>query len=88
MTYKVVLSPGAIRSLNKLPLRVVDAVLAFLEGSLAEKPHRVGNVLGDDLEGVHNARRGACRVLYEIDEDARSVIVTRVAHRAHIYRGP
>jgi mRNA-degrading endonuclease RelE of RelBE toxin-antitoxin system len=37
-------------------------------------------------KGVHSARRGAFRVLYEIDDGVRLVTVFRVEHRAGVYR--
>jgi len=31
-------------------------------------------------------RRGSYRVIYEMDDDARRVVVLRVDHRADVYR--
>ncbi|MBP2477398.1 prevent-host-death family protein [Crossiella equi] len=39
-----------------------------------------------DPEGVHSARRGAFRVLSEINDAQRLVTVLRVEHRAEVYR--
>ncbi len=71
---------------DKLPENVATAVLEFMTGTLLENPHRVGNPLRQELEGAHSARRGAFRVLYEIDDDRRLVTVLRVEHRADVYR--
>ena len=86
MKWAVGLSSAAIRSLDRLPPRVVPAVIEFLYGPLAENPHRVGKPLRDDFAGTHGARRGPYRVLYEIDEADHSVTVTRVAYRGDAYR--
>lgn len=56
-------------------------------GPLADNPHRVGKPLRDDFAGVHSARRGSYRVLYEINDADHMVTVIRVAHRADAYRG-
>ena len=42
--------------------------------------------LARELAGYHSARRGAYRVVYRIDEPARTVHVVRIDHRADVYR--
>lgn len=51
-----------------MPEKVRAAGYAFLFGSLAENPWRVGKPLVGEFAGVHSARRAEYRVLYEIDE--------------------
>ena len=86
MTWRVVLASAAQRDLNRLPPRVVPAVLEFCAGLLAENPHRVGKPLGGELVGLHGARRGDYRVLYRIVEADETVLVVRISHRASAYR--
>lgn len=62
------------------------AVLDFLIGPLVENPHRVGKALLGELAGVHSARIGAYRVVYEVDATDRVVRVIHIDHRADIYR--
>lgn len=75
-----------MRSLDRLAPRVLPAVVEFLYGALAENPARVGKPLRGSFEGLLSARRGDYRVLYELDDDTRRVLVHRVAHRADAYR--
>ena len=85
--YDVRVTPPAARSLYRLPLRIAEAVLRFLEGPLAENPYRVTKPLGNELAGMRTGYIGvAFRVLVSIDDDERIVFVRRVAHRADIYR--
>jgi mRNA interferase RelE/StbE len=86
VTHAVGLSSPAIRSLDALPPRVAAAVVAFVFGTLSDIPHQAGKPLRGRLTGLHSARRGDYRVLYEIDDDAMTVTVVRVAHRTHAYR--
>ncbi len=86
MSWTVVLSAAAIRTLDSVPPRVLPAVIEFLYGPLARDPHRVGKPLRDDFAGLHSARRGSYRVLYEIDDDRGTVTVIRIAHRSSAYR--
>lgn len=62
------------------------AAVEFLVGPLLENPHRVGHELKRELAGVWSARRGAYRILYEIDDDVHEVRVLDIAHRADVYR--
>jgi mRNA interferase RelE/StbE len=39
-----------------------------------------------ELSGLWSARRGAYRVVYEIDDERHTAVVLRIAHRADIYR--
>ncbi len=55
-------------------------------GPLIDDRQRVGGALRRELEGLHSARRGAYRVVYEIDDQASTVIVLRIDHRSTIYR--
>ena len=55
-------------------------------GALLENPDRVGGPLQRELADLRSARRGAYRVIYEIDEAGRLVIVHRVDHRTTVYR--
>jgi len=67
--------------------KLVDAVLAFIAGPLADNPMRVTKPLTGELAGKRSGYVGiAFRVLVEIDETRRIVWVLKVAHRADVYR--
>ncbi|MBX8690607.1 addiction module toxin RelE [Mycobacterium vulneris] len=76
----------ARRDLDKLPPRILGAVIEFAFGDLAREPRRVGKPLGRELTGQHSARRGPYRVLYRIDDESNTIWVHRIDHRANIYR--
>lgn len=85
--YDLQVSASAVRMIqHKLPESVASAVIEFITGTLLDNPYRVGKSLRYELEGVHSARRGAFRILYEIDDNRREVTVLRVEHRADVYR--
>jgi mRNA interferase RelE/StbE len=85
-SWNLVVAGPVRRAICRLPAKVAVAVLNFLVGPLVENPRRVGKALRGDLEGLHAARVGAYRVVYEIDEEARIVRVLFVDHRADVYR--
>jgi mRNA interferase RelE/StbE len=77
---------AAERPLGRLPERVAAVVVEFVVGPLLDNPQQVGHPLQRELEGLWSARRGAYRVVYEIDDEKRTVVVLRVEHRADVYR--
>ncbi len=84
--YGLLVTPPAQRALDRLPERVAAAIAELLTGDLLAAPRRVGKSLRRELAGIWSARRGSYRVLYEIDEEKKRVVVLRVDHRADIYR--
>ena len=86
MSYEVEITPEGLRHLNRLPNKVRAAVVETILGSIAENPRRAGKALRGELEGLYSARRGEFRVIYEIDEGRRVVLVHRAQHRRNAYR--
>ncbi len=85
--FTVRITASAGRAIARMDPKVVDAVLAFIDGPLTDNPMRVTKPLTGELEGKRSGYVGiAYRVLIEVDEDQRTVWVIRVAHRADAYR--
>jgi mRNA interferase RelE/StbE len=74
------------RQLARLTEGTAAAIVEFMLTAVVEKPHRVGGRLQRKLAGLHSARRGAYRVIYEIDDDQHVVVVLRIDHRSRVYR--
>lgn len=84
--HEVEITPEGLRHLNLLPEKVREAALAAILGPIAENPRRLGKPLLGKLEGLHSARRGDYRIIYEILEDEQVVLIHRVQHRRDVYR--
>jgi mRNA interferase RelE/StbE len=85
--YRLLISRPAARSLAEvLPAKVAAAAYAFITGPLLDNPRRVGKPLNPPLAPAWSARRGDYRVLYLIDDVARTVQFTAVRHRNDTYR--
>ena len=85
--YELSITSPARRSLSeRLPEAVAAAAYEFMVGPLLAEPYRVGKQLFSPRDGVFSARRGTYRILYEIDDDLRTVRVVDVGHRRDIYR--
>jgi mRNA interferase RelE/StbE len=85
-SYRAVLTGAALRSLHAVPPRVAEPLVAFIFGSLAADPRRRGKPLQRELEGRWAARRGEFRIVYRLDDDAKTMYVLMIAHRADAYR--
>ncbi len=87
MTYRVTVSRQARRALTEqLPESVAAACLEFIRGPLSENPRRVGKPLQAPLDGMHSARRGQFRVIYQVQEELVAVHVVNIGHRRDAYR--
>ena len=79
-------TPTATKSLRRLPEEVSTAVIEFVYTSLALGPEWVGKPLRFGLEGLHAARRGDYRVIYEIRQDRGDLLIHVIEQRADMYR--
>lgn len=86
MVYDIRFTGPARKALEAVPPRIVGAIIEFVYGDLAREPQRVGKPLQRELAGLHGACRGPYRVLYRIDDDARTVFIVHVDHRSDVYR--
>jgi mRNA interferase RelE/StbE len=87
LPYRLVVSRTAARQIaEQLPETVAVAVFNFVTSDLLTAPRRVGKPLRGDLAPHFAVRRGEYRVVYLIEDDARTVTVIDVRHRRDICR--
>lgn len=80
-------TPAVRRTLaEQLPESIGFAAFEFINGPLLDNPHRVGRRLLPPLDDRHSARRGSYRIIYRIDDKARTVTVVDVDHRSDVYK--
>lgn len=83
--WDVLMMPLTRRQFNRLPISVAAAVIETLD-AIASNPRRLGKPLRFELHGCWSARRGPYRIIYRVNDAARSASVLAVAHRADVYR--
>ena len=86
LRYEVRFAASAARDLGRIPPRYAAAIVEFVTGVLPTNPQRMGKPLRNELEGLHGARRGDYRVLYQIIEADKVVLVVRIDHRGRVYK--
>jgi mRNA interferase RelE/StbE len=86
VTYRVEISPAAVRQLKKVDGTARRRVQAAIE-LLAEEPRPTGakKLVGGD--GEWRVRTGDFRIVYEINDGVLIVLVLAVGHRREVYRG-
>ena len=85
MPYAVLIRPAAERDRRALPSEMRQRVNATLLG-LAEQPRPAGALTLTGLRIRWRLRIGDYRILYEIDDTEREVLILRIAHRRDVYR--
>ncbi len=84
MNYRVALTASAEKELNRLPASVIARMVPRLEALAAmPRPPSCKKLKGGDREW--RIRVGDYRAVYEINDEAKTVDVTRIAHRRDVY---
>lgn len=83
--WRLAIAGPARRDIGRLPEKYATAIVEMLP-RIAANPKRLGKPLRFEWEGRWVARRGPYRVIYALDEEARTVRVLAVAHRSDLYR--
>ena len=80
MRYRVEVAPAAGRDLKRLPRSVHEALQDAIT-ALGDDPWPPGSRKVIGRERSHRIRVGAFRVIYDVFDDERLVVVARVARR-------
>lgn len=83
--YRLKILPRAEKDQNALEGRLFEAVDRAIR-SLTENPRPLGCVKLSDEENGYRIRVRHIRILYQIDDKAKIVIVYRIKHRKEVYR--
>lgn len=84
MSYRLELETRAVKELSSIPKDRRELIVAVLD-DLQKQPRPPGAKKLSGLDG-YRVRKGDYRVLYTIDDAARTVRVYRVGHRREVYR--
>jgi mRNA interferase RelE/StbE len=84
VAYEIVVRPSAQRDLDLLPEQEVRRIALRLS-HLADDPRPFG-VQKLTGTGGYRIRVGSYRILYEVNDKSRMVLIYRVKHRREAYR--
>ena len=83
MPYQLRIEPGVLKSLNRIPERDRQRIIASLAG--IKKDPFDGKALEGELKGIRSWRVGEYRILYSILKQELLIIVIRIGPRQGIY---
>ena len=84
--YSVEMKPSARKELEALPDNLLARIVPKID-ALAQTPRPTGCKKLKGHQDQWRIRAGDWRVIYIIDDSARRVSITRVAHRREVYDG-
>lgn len=93
MAWRIEFDAGALKDLRGLDRPVAQRVVRFLRNRIGvlDDPRRFGTPLRRTGEAgatpLWRFRVDDWRIVVRIDDDILRVLVVRVAHRRHVYRG-
>ena len=85
MPYAVTLSPHAQRQLHTFDKQLPDRLLLRI-GKLKDEPRPSGTKKLTGEEKAYRIRVGDYRILYDVDDQTRTVVINKIGHRRDVYR--
>ncbi len=83
--YRIVVEQQVYKDLDKIPVKDLDRIHAAIS-SLGTNPRKAGSHKLQGYKDRYRIRQGDYRIIYEIDEAAKSVMIFLVRHRKEVYR--
>jgi len=84
VAYRVVIQESASKALRKLDEQIRRRVAVAID-ALADDPRPPGIKAVAGEHGSYRIRVGDWRVLYEVDDELRQVLIAKIGHRSTIY---
>lgn len=83
-SYRIALASSAEKELYRLPKKAIARIVTRLDQlEFAPRPPGCKKLKGGDYEW--RIRVGDYRIVYVIDDSAKTIDVTRIAHRRDVY---
>jgi mRNA interferase RelE/StbE len=83
--YQIKFKSSAAKEFRKLPSKIKERIREAFN-QLTENPLPAGVVKLKGEDRLFRIRIGNYRIVYEIDDEVKLVLITRVRHRKDVYR--
>ncbi|MFH0985285.1 MAG: type II toxin-antitoxin system RelE/ParE family toxin [Candidatus Omnitrophota bacterium] len=83
-SFKIFFKASAEKELRQIPKPFLSKILSKI-AALAETPRPWGVKLMRGEERFYRLRQGDYRIVYEIDDQTRTVTVIKIGHRREVY---
>jgi mRNA interferase RelE/StbE len=84
--YSLEIKRSAARELEAVEPRAQRRRLVARIQSLATEPRPAGSQKLAGAAALHRVRQGDYRIVYEIDDSTRRVVIVKIGHRREVYR--
>lgn len=85
MTYRIDIKSSAVRELEKIPKKDRQRIDVQIQ-QLAENPRPHGAIKLTGHPNLYRVRSGNYRIVYVIDDEVLTILITRIADRKDSYR--
>ena len=85
MAYSVKLKKSVEREIRKIPEKHIRRIIEALD-TLGEEPRPKQSRKLKDTERTYRLRVGDYRIIYQIDDEYKEIIVFHIRHRKDVYR--
>jgi mRNA interferase RelE/StbE len=83
--YSIELTRSAVKDLRKIPEPFHDKIIQALQ-ALGEEPRPAGSKKLRARSGLYRIRIGMYRVVYDVSDKIKLVLVERIADRKDVYK--
>ena len=85
MAYSVKLKKSVEHDIRKIPEKTIVRIVRALE-TLEEEPRPKQSSKLKDTERTYRLRVGNYRIIYQIDDEQKEIIVFHIRHRKDVYK--
>ena len=83
-SYSLLIKPSALKELEAIPPKDRRRIVTRIEGLSADpRPHACEKLSGSEQ---YRVRQGDYRVIYCVDDEARTVVIVKIGHRRDVYQ--
>jgi mRNA interferase RelE/StbE len=84
-SYKVVFKPSVHKDFRSLPKSAAGRIFQHLE-ALENEPFPRQSIKMSGAENLYRIRVGDYRIVYEVDQDQKQIMINFIRHRKDVYR--
>ncbi len=84
MAYSINIKKSVEKDLRKLPTSVISRVIEAIE-NLKDNPYPRQSKKLKSTEKTYRLRVGNYRIIYQVDEEKKEIVVYHVRHRENVY---
>jgi mRNA interferase RelE/StbE len=86
LAYKILFLEQTLKELSSFDKKSIERILYKVSTHLVKSPAKLGKRLKGDYAGFFKYRVGDWRVIYHLDEENKTITITKIGHRREVYK--